>query len=164
MRGCIGALTLLKVTGARVESNPPSSDFGKARFGNSRYDPWGGFQPLARYVAQILTGKRKTAAGDFVDVARKDTEGRFAQSKLAPVPGLLVDYMRGKTILGDTADFMDADDIGEQAANRLLPLFLQDVIEAALEAGHPGGALRALPGVVGFGIQTFDTQMHAAHV
>lgn len=38
----VGQLT--KMAGGTVESDPNSSDFGKARIGNTRIDPYGGFQ------------------------------------------------------------------------------------------------------------------------
>jgi hypothetical protein len=37
-------LQLASMAGAEVENDPASSDFGKAKIGNVRIDPWGGFQ------------------------------------------------------------------------------------------------------------------------
>jgi hypothetical protein len=37
-------LQLAKMAGAEVETDPNNSDFGKAKIGNTRLDPWAGFQ------------------------------------------------------------------------------------------------------------------------
>jgi hypothetical protein len=50
--------SLLELMGAKVSKDPNSSDFGKARIGNSRIDPGGGFQQYMvinhRILPQIL--------------------------------------------------------------------------------------------------------------
>ena len=57
----IGAsvLGLAKMAGAEIETEPTSSDFGKIKIGNTRYDIWAGFQQFARFGA-TLTEHRKT--------------------------------------------------------------------------------------------------------
>ncbi len=154
----LGALTLLHLSGqASIELDPRSSDFGKGRIGKTRYDPWAGFQPIARYITQAITGERKTTGtGEVVAADRKATLLRFAQSKLAPVPGLALDLFRGQTFLGEEVGFTPTRETSEAAISRLVPLFLQDVIDAAREEGLTG-VLMSLPGATGVGVQSFTT-------
>ncbi len=154
----VGALTLLHLSGqASIELDPRSSDFGKGKIGSVRYDPWGGFQPIARYIAQFITGTRKTTGtGDILPAGREQTIGRFAQSKLAPVPGLVLDLFRGQTFLGESVGFTPTRETGEAVVSRLVPLFIQDVGEAAREEGLVG-VLMGLPGATGISVQAFTT-------
>lgn len=154
----ISILGLLKFSGAAdVELDPRSSDFGKARIGKQRLDFWAGFQPIARYVAQIITGEARTQAGDVAGIDRLDVAGRFLRSKLAPVPSLLADIREGRTFIGDEIE-LSGSSAREQAFNRLTPLFIQDLVESARKEG-PAGAFRALPGAFGVGVQAFDPSL-----
>ena len=86
--GVTGAISLLALTpGIDVEANPKSSDFGKVRIGNTRLDPWAGFQQVGRYATQFITGERKSVTtGEIAPVygGRAEVLGRFLRSKLAP--------------------------------------------------------------------------------
>jgi hypothetical protein len=46
-----------------VEIDPRSTDFGKIKVGNIRWDIWGGFQQWVRVASQLATGERKTGKG-----------------------------------------------------------------------------------------------------
>ena len=50
-------LGLAKLGGAEVGLDPRSSDFGKIKFGDTRYDIWGGFQQYSVLMSRILTGE-----------------------------------------------------------------------------------------------------------
>ena len=156
--GTIAAgLSLLKLSGAAdVELDPRSSDFGRVRIGKTRYDPWGGMQPLARFIAQEYSGQRKNSAGEIVEADRKETAGRFAETKASPLAGMLVDFARGKTIMGEEMDITTPSGAGEQVFNRMAPLFAQDLIQAIRTEGALG-ALKTAPGVIGLGVQTYET-------
>lgn len=156
------ALGILKASGAafgfdvNIETDPRSSDFGKGKVGDTRYDLWAGFQPIARYAAQAITGQRKTASGDLAEADRLSVIGRFAQSKLAPVPGFLLDALRGETFLGQEVDVKTASGLSEQAVQRLAPLFVQDLLTAVHHEG-PVGFLKTLPAGLGVGASTYTT-------
>jgi hypothetical protein len=36
-----------------IETDPRSSDFGKLKVGDLRYDPWGGYIPLITLYARV---------------------------------------------------------------------------------------------------------------
>ena len=50
----MGIMGMSKAGGAEVEMNWRSSDFGKIKVGNTRYNYWGAFQPMARLSGQML--------------------------------------------------------------------------------------------------------------
>ncbi len=141
---------------ADVEISPKSSDFGKMRFGDTRIDTWAGFQPLARYMAQFVTGERKSSLGGTSEVARAVTLGNFARSKLAPATGLGLDVLMGSNFIGEEVDVTTEGGLGRAAAERLLPLFVQDLGQAIMVDGWQGG-FKTLPAGVGFGALTYQS-------
>jgi hypothetical protein len=153
----IGALTMMKMSGAGdVNLDPRSSDFAKVRIGNTRIDPWGGFQPIARYIAQFIKNESVSSTGDVRELNRAVTLGRFAQSKLSPGPGLIIDALRGENFIGQETDFRTGDGLGAQAASRLFPLIAQDLYEAYKADGLHGVAMTA-PAFVGISAQTYTS-------
>ena len=52
---------------AEVESDPRSSDFGKVKIGNTRYDPLGGFGQYITLGARMFTGQRVNSIGEVRD-------------------------------------------------------------------------------------------------
>ncbi len=105
----MGILALAHETGVgEVSLDPRSSDFGKLKIGNTRVDPWGGFQQVARLVYSLGAGVAD-AAGVY-DYERKGLGGQmyaadwhdsvtalqqFLANKLAPVPATLMDVGTG---------------------------------------------------------------------
>ncbi len=145
------ALALAKMAGAEVEPDPRSSDFGKMRFGNTRYDFWAGYQPIARYTAQLMTGQWKSVGtGQIGEAKWQDTLGTFLRSKLAPAPAMANDVRLGKDFQGDPVTF-------QTEVTKLAPLFFQD-LQASIEDDRVGGFFKGLPAVAGVGIQTFATK------
>jgi hypothetical protein len=151
----VGAL--VKWSGAGdVNLDPRSSDFGKIKIGPARLDPWAGFIQVARYIAQGATRSRKTlGSGEVIHQSIDETLWRWIRSKLAPGPGLVTDLISEETFMGDDFSF-EPTFLGNQARERLLPFFFQDLWEAIDEEGASGIPL-ALPGFFGVGIQTFST-------
>lgn len=121
----------LKMAGViDLEENPLSSDFGKFRFKGTktRLDFWAGFQPYARYMAQIIANKSKSVqTGEVRNLSQRDTFGRvrspqaqrqttfaereitprlgtaarFGRSKLSPPVSLLIDAGTGRNFTGE---------------------------------------------------------------
>ncbi len=147
-------LGLLKLAGAEVEDDPRSPDFGKVQFGNTRLDFWAGFQQYARAVAQMITEQRKTTTtGRLTETERAEVIGRFVRGKLSPVAGLVTDILEGETYIGEELT-LEAKSLATQAFNRLVPMFIQDLVDAVNDSGIAGG-LMAMPGLLGVGVQTY---------
>ena len=149
-------LGLAKLAGAEIEMDPRSADFGKMKIGATRLDLWAGYIQLARFIAQFSTAERKTRYGSMQDVTRLEIATRFAQSKASPIFSFFYDLLAGEDYMGEELA-LDTDSLWEQTQNRLFPLFIQDIMDAAEEEGLTGVA-KALPGGLGAGVVTHKEQ------
>lgn len=132
----MGVLYLLSlIKGVEVEKDPRSTDFGKVRIGDTRIDFWAGYSQIARLIAQVATGKRKTQSGDFTDAERSDVIVRFLQTKLSPGAGLALDMYRGTDFKGKILE-PTVEDVTTQTLARTVPLFLQDLYELTRAQGY----------------------------
>lgn len=155
----MSVLGLAKLSGAEVEADPRSSDFGKIKVGNTRYDIWGGFQQYVRLIAQVFTGKAKsTRTGAIRELngkgafgeSRGDVLGRFVRGKLAPIPGTALDFLTGRTIVGEEVS------VPMELEKNLLPLIYSDVKDAIKDQGVKAIFTTGLPATFGVGVQTYD--------
>ena len=129
------ALGLSILAGADVEDDPRSSDFGKIRFGDDRYDIWGGFTQYITLFARTAMKSTKSSTGrihpldgrGFMAQDRGDVLGRFVRSKLAPTTALGWSWYTGKNYMGETFDW------GDELLNMSSPLVLQDIYESITE-------------------------------
>lgn len=150
-------LALMKASGAQVETDPRSTDFGKIKIGNTRWDIWGGFQQWARATAQIVSGQRKNSKGDLYKLSpsefpfetRKDVAERFGVSKFAPMPRLAYELLLGQKQFGEALT------LSGEAAEDFVPLYLQDVRDAVAEQGPSAIVSVGVPSFFGVGTQTY---------
>jgi hypothetical protein len=149
-------LGLGALAGAEVELDPRSSDFGKMKTGNTRYDIPGGFAQYITLGARLVAGNQKTAMGeiseygtDFGQKTRLDAVAKFLSNKAAPIPSFVMDALRGEDAVGEPFNMSSA------VASRFMPMFAQDVVEVMQEYGPVEGSLRAAPSVLGVGIQNY---------
>ncbi|HRP30444.1 MAG TPA: hypothetical protein PKV73_01065 [Agriterribacter sp.] len=166
--------------GAEVEDDPRSSDFGKIKDGNTRWDIWGGFQQYARVIAQVWTGERKSTNTGEIQVLdgdgrfghnRSDVASKFIRAKLAPVPAMVVDLSSGRNIVGEEiklgqfkGDLVNPDDrsgkpsvgAGEYAAQHFLPLNLTGLIDSWKDRGARSMLDVLIPATFGVGVQTYE--------
>ena len=147
-------LGALKASGlAKVETDCRSTDFGKAKVGNTRLDFWGGFQPIVRFACQAAMRERKTALGEVVPANIKELTWRFARSKFSPQFGTAVNIAEGENIIGEPIT-TEAGDLKRMAFETFTPLFIQDVVDAVREMGLLGIPMAA-PGVLGVNVQSY---------
>jgi hypothetical protein len=149
-------LSLSALAGAKVQTDPRSTDFGKAQVGDTRYDLLGGFAQYITLGARLLAGEEKSATGEikpygnkFGQKTRLDTSLTFAMNKTAPVPSFIIDALRGTDTAGQPFNLKTA------AASRFIPMFIQDFMDVSKEYGYGQGSVRAVPGIVGVGIQNY---------
>lgn len=156
----IGAtiLTLAKASGAKVETDPRSSDFGKIRVGNTRWDIWGGFQQWVRVFSQMVTGERKTTTDKrIIELSKKkypfetelDVAERFFRGKLAPVPSLALELLEGQKIFGESLTLKG------EAIENAVPLYLQDIRDSIKQIGAEALFTVGFPGFFGVGVQSY---------
>lgn len=150
-------LTLANYSGAEVEIDPRSTNFGKIKIGDTRYDILGGFQQYLRFAAVVASNQTKKGSGEIKTLGegyKPDTRatvvGKFARNKLSPPASYLADMLIGEDFLGEPFDPASG------LAKRFVPMFLQDATEAFQEEGVVGLA-KATPGAFGVGVSTYPT-------
>lgn len=148
--------SLFAAGGAKVNPDPRSTDFGKIRYGNTRYDIFGGFQQYLVLGARMWTNEKLTAKDKLVELGKKfgsDTRRdlllNFFVNKLSPIASYVSDFLEGKNAVGE--EFEPVAD----AAERFVPMFLNDVKEVIEEEGLENVGM-ALPGVFGVSLSTYD--------
>jgi hypothetical protein len=161
------ALTILglaKAGGASVDPDPRSTDFGKIKTGNTRYDILGGFQPYIRLGAQLATGetvnpdtRKVTELGGkgYKATTRLDLVERFFTGKESPVASFVTDWLRGTDITGKPFKLTDA------VAQRFIPMATQDTIDAVKDQGTKG-LIAAPASVFGVGVQTYKPRANTS--
>jgi hypothetical protein len=152
---------LAKMGGASVEIDPRSSDFGKIRVGNTRFDISGGFQPYVRVFAQLVSGKAKNSntgevksltSGKFGADTRGSKALDFLRSKESPMASLVDDLLSyPRTRFGQDVT------VKNEVAPLFIPLIIQDTHDAVKEYGAKG-LLVGVPGVFGVGVQTYKAK------
>lgn len=156
-------LTLAHMGGADVEADPRSSDFGKIKIGNTRYDILGGFGQYITLGARLAMNETKTLKGEVQTLGerygsrtRLDTAGNFLANKASPVAGYVRDYLRGADPVGNPFDAR------KDAAQLFIPLFLQDAY-AVMQDGGVEALPRVAPGFFGVGVQTYTEKPKFDH-
>lgn len=158
--GLAAFLGLAKWSGAEIELDPRSSDFLKAKFGNTRIDPVAGIQQVGVMLARVLGGKTKTASGKIQDLrgpgrkyGQQDTlkvVSNFARSKLAPIPAVTADWLTGQTM-----DFQEPTAVG--TAQRLaVPISYQDVGDLYRKHGPVKATIMQMMNLLGVGVQHYS--------
>jgi hypothetical protein len=147
--------------GVTVEADPRSTDFGKIKFGDTRYDIWGGFQQYIRLISQIMPiiGGEKKADGRIVPLGNEygqHTRGEkifnFFRSKLAPVPSIAVDVSMGKTAVGEEVTAK------QELNEHLVPMIVNDIKDAWQDGQGPMALVyTGLPSLLGVGTTTYDS-------
>lgn len=163
-------LGLAKLGGAETEDDPRSTEFGKIKVGNTRWDIWGGHQQYIRAASQIISGKKKTSSGNIVelggkgpyDQSRGDVGGTLLRGKLAPVPSLAVDLMKGENIVGErvTGDWESGPKevgIKKNIKTHLLPLLYTGLEEAMEDQGVKAIFTVGVPSAFGVGVNTYES-------
>lgn len=149
---------LSMIPGVEVGKNPWSADFGKIIIkGKTRVDLWGGFQPIVRATAQIIsgqyvstvTGKVTTLGEGYRALNRKEIILRQIESKAAPVASLFLTLLKGKDWKGKPIN------IAKEVGNRFVPMVLADMLDLYKE--DPKLLPIGTAAIFGVGLQTYET-------
>ena len=93
-----------------VETDPRSTDFGKIKVGDTRFDVAGGMASLVTLVSRILSRSSKSSTSGNITELNSDKYGSktvgdvfldFLAGKLAPLPGVVRDVYRGRDYDGN---------------------------------------------------------------
>ena len=140
-----------QVENLTVEDDPTSTEFGKIRIGNTRFDVWGPMNPMMRFMSRIESGVRKDSiSGEVKDIDKTKLTLRFLRGKLSPAAGLAFDVGTKKTFVGEDVDITSLSGLGEITLDRVVPLVATDIIDA-FRFGDNGFLAKAATGSAFFG-------------
>jgi hypothetical protein len=158
-------LGLAAMAGATVETDPRSSDFGKIKVGNTRYDILGGLQQNLVFAWREISGEKKNSetgdvtsltAGKFGSADRLSTLGDMVQNKENPLFATAQRIIKGKDRGGNPVNPIT------ELANLAVPLPFSGTVQTINDVGSlkdPGaivkGALMNSPDLVGISSQTY---------
>ncbi|HWY35957.1 MAG TPA: hypothetical protein VNX68_15040, partial [Nitrosopumilaceae archaeon] len=143
--------------GGEISGNPVNADFGKVKFGQTRMDPYAGFQQYIVAASRLITGKEQSStSGKTWDLnnpgwrgtTRKDVVENFTRAKLSPVMGLGWDMLKGTDFQGQPLN------ISKEVGNVFMPMYLGDMID--LYKSNPELLPLGLPAAFGMGMQTYQ--------
>lgn len=165
---------LAKMSGlGTVESDSASADFGKIKVGNTRIDPFGGFQQYVVAAQRLMpeldklgldiggrmksttTGKEyKLGTPGFGKSDRADVALRFARGKTNPALGFAWALMAGqKELSGQPMNFTSMNPMTNAISQRFIPMLLQDLYEIGTK--EPQHLPAIIPDAFGMGVQQY---------
>lgn len=154
----LSVLTLAKLNGLEVGTNPTSADFGKIKTGTTRYDIWGGFQQYVKLFAQLATGKLTSTTtgltydlneeGKYRPITRMDIIARFFAQKQAPIVSFAAMLLSGETQMGEKPNYP------AEVANRFIPMVIADMYDLYRDGGL-NNTILGTPAIFGVGLQTY---------
>jgi hypothetical protein len=155
----------------KIETDLRSSDGGKIRYGNSRFDLWSGYLQPAQLLVRLATGQKKTQAGEIIKANRGRIIEDFGRSKANPIVGLIIDAYTGRTFYGGRfggppkgrpGEVMTKynvpswlQGVSKEVWNRMVPLVIQDAADALADAGIPMAVTAGMFSFFGGGTQTY---------
>lgn len=147
-------LGLAALSGADVNvSDPTSSDFLKAKFGNTRLDPWGGYQQylvagsrMLDFASALASGNTK-GYGAFQKPTAAETLSRFTEGKLNPVMAFGWAAMNGREFNGTPFE------VKNSIVQHFTPMVMKDLVE--LWRDDPTLIGLGAPATFGMSVQTY---------
>jgi hypothetical protein len=140
MLGSIGVIVGVGLMlGGDWEEDPRSGSLGKLRFGRLRLDVFAGIPQYVAFATRFFGGWQKTAQGTIVPTRGDVPFGQrdawkiaadFTRSKLAPIPGYVIDIASGKNVIGEPRTPWDLWRLP-------IPLSPADIANVAKEEGIP---------------------------
>lgn len=158
----VGAVAAMFPDEVEVELDLRSSDFGKIKADNTRFDLGGGFLQYLTFGARTaawLAGQPavKTSSGDVrelgADGLTQQRYGKLAvtffRNKLSPNASFVVDYTLEENAKGEPFE------LGTALSSRLIPMHFQSVMDAAQEYDPVTAVAVTSPGIFGIGVNTY---------
>jgi hypothetical protein len=144
-----------QIPGVDVVTDADSSDFGKIKIGNTRFDPPAGLQQYIVLLHRLASGeKTKTTGNKETDTMAAGFYGKpktvldFAANKLAPVPSAAWRFVnRTKNM---------PFEVGEEIIKLAAPMSFATLSQIMQD--EPWMFPGIVPNVLGVGTQTYDEQ------
>ena len=149
-------LGLLALAGYEIGTDPESPNWMKVKVGDTTIDPLAGLSQDVVLLSRLMFGEKTTFKGKRVPLDGKgfndDRMGvvmKFLRSKLGPVPGAVVDVLKGKNYKGDEVT------PGTIAAG-FAPMSPVGFYQALVHEGVPRGTALGILSMLGVGVKTND--------
>lgn len=142
-----------------VEFDPRSSDFGKIRVGNTRFDLTGGMGSILTLSARLATMSSKSSAsgkvtpvnsGKFGAATGTDLVYNFFENKLSPAAGVVRDLLKGEMRSGEKPTLLN------EVAGLVTPLPITNALELGQDPNSAGVLLGTLADALGIATTTYD--------
>jgi len=164
----VGMATVLAISRAlnkdSVELDPRSSDFGKIKVGNTRFDISGGMGSLVTVAARIVPGiwgqaSSKSSVTGIVSPLNSGKYGsqsvldvllNFTGGKLSPMAGIFRDVAKGKDFQGNKVT------VQGEAVNLFAPLPITNAIELYTSPGAAPMIAGLIADGLGIGVNTYS--------
>lgn len=149
----VAFLGLANTLGADTEVDPRSSDFGKIKVGNTRYDIWGGASQYIRVLSQLMTASRKSS-GSVSELKPRQmitTGTNLVRTKLSPIWGFMIDAKLGENVVGEKVEWKNAYKL-------MIPMLWNDIQDAKKDSGPDAAAVAGLLSFLGIGAQTYGAK------
>lgn len=161
----VGVSSVLAVANAirpgSVETDPRSSDFGKIRVGDTRFDVSGGIASLLTLGARVFSHHTKSSttgkvtdlfAGKYGQPTVWDVVINYGTNKLSPVAGTFKNVLQGRTFQGTKPTF------GSELLNLTAPLPITNAIELMQNPNSAPVLLGIIADGLGVATNTYSMQ------
>jgi len=143
-----------------VDLDPRSTDFGKIKIGNTRFDVAGGMSGLVVLAVRMLGGETKSSTSDKITkLGELDAKGKlvfggrttldvfsdFLLNKASPATGVVINVMRGSNAVGDTVT------VTTELIKVLVPISIQNAGQIAQDSGSAPLLLAIIADALGIG-------------
>jgi hypothetical protein len=157
--GIAGVLaTAEAIRSGSVEKDPRSTDFGKIRVGNTRFDVSGGMASLVTLASRLITMSSKSSttgkvtplnSGDFGAMTGKDVIYNFFENKLSPLLSVMKDLAQGEDFNGNKPT------LGGELKNLFVPLSITTLDELMKDPNSANPVLAIIADVLGIATNTY---------
>jgi hypothetical protein len=142
-----------------VELDPRSSDFGKIRVKDTRFDVTGGMGSLITLAARLLTMSSKSSttgkvtplnSGGFGARSGTDVVYNFFENKLSPAAALVKDLLKGHDFEGNPIT------VQGELSNLFTPLPITNIHELATNPNAANVVLATIADALGISVNTYS--------
>lgn len=139
------------------------------KVGNTRWDPWAGFNAPARFAMGVITDTVDATRDEGIQnapqgaIASLNTRGqKFLRGGFAPVVGKVADTATGRDFTGEKYNLWQDVVSGGFAKDMTAPFIAETLLEAAQLDGPLAAAVVAGPAALSTGISTYQTDADQA--
>ncbi len=166
----VALIGLVKMAGGNVDTDTRSSDFGKLRIGDTRFDLTFGMSPYIVLLSKIHQGETKSSTtgkvsklntGKYGSQTNLDLARSFIENKSSPMARIILDYLKGETFEGNKIgiDQPIPEQVKYLADSLITPLLASDSIQAFQEASGNNriavGSAAFMASLFGEGVNTY---------